>query len=66
MYRLYCMSRDIILDVIQAAQTNATCEFAELTFNRERKFREQLEEKEVVFRTIFGNVLFRGTGASVD
>ncbi len=47
------ISRDIIFDVIQAAQTHSTCEFANLTFEKERKLRQQLEEKEAVFRTVF-------------
>lgn len=46
-------ARDIILDVIQAGQSRATCEFAEIIFEEERNTRKRLEEKEQVFKTIF-------------
>lgn len=45
--------RNLIVDVIQTAQSNATVEFAELTLNRERSYRKKLAENEEVFKTIF-------------
>lgn len=45
--------RDIIINFIQAGQTLATCEFAEIILEEERQIRTQLEEKEQVFKTIF-------------
>lgn len=47
------LSRDTILDVLQAGQSKAACEFSEIIFEQERQVRKQLEEKEQVFKTIF-------------
>lgn len=46
-------ARDTILNAIQAGQSKAACQFAEITVEAERNIRRQLEEKEQVFKTIF-------------
>ncbi|AZZ37087.1 hypothetical protein CIK05_09875 [Bdellovibrio sp. qaytius] len=45
--------RELIVEVIQTALTNATREFAELSIKKELSARELIREKDAVFRTIF-------------